>query len=154
MKLKSIKEIISTNNVQNLKLKAVLSAFPDAQINSSGIIVSKDVNNKYTHLDFENHWALTVKPHCLVDVEIDNIIHQIKVYSLPMKLRLAYRKYKPKGSVIAFNRLKFNIKEKNFDDSMLKECQKQIMNYIAKYPKLELDKKHLDKKLKDMLAFI
>lgn len=154
MKLKSIKELIDTNNTENLKLKAVFSAFPDAQVNSSGIIVSKDVNNKYTHLDFENSWTLTVKPHCLVEVEINNIIHQIKVHSLPIKLRLAYRKYNPKGSVIAFNRLKFNIKEKNFDDSMLKECHKEIMKYIAKYPKLGLDKKHLDKKLKDMLAFI
>lgn len=71
-----------------------------------------------------------------------------------MRLRLAYKKYIAGGSVIAFNRIKFNLKEKNFDDSMVKECHKQIMLYISKNPKCKLDTRHLDIKLKKMLAFM
>ncbi len=143
--------------------------------------VSSSVNKNYTHLEFESSYNLYVLPYHELEFDYNDKTEIIKVHSMPKRnvlARLTYRKlniidimnqpstqistnglvipppaYKNLERVITFSRFKMNMKSHNFNEKMLKECQIEITKFIQKNADLKLDTKHLDPRLKKMLAF-
>jgi len=118
--------------------------------------VSKYVNKFYSGLEFNvNAHKIYVSPYLELDFEYNGVPEKLRVYSIPRQNKLAYIKhnYIKKTNIIHFSRLSINMKNNNFKDDMLNECRIKIMDFIKKHPRCELDQKHLDPKLKKLLAF-
>jgi hypothetical protein len=141
---KFVKEKVPGVYIQTLKKKG-----------SKGF-VSKHINKNYSGLEFvSNSHKISVMPYLELDFEYNNLSEKIRVYSVPRRNRLAYMRYDylRKKSFISFSRLSINMKNNNFRDEILNECRIKILNFIKQNPKAELDQKHLDPKLKKLLAF-
>jgi hypothetical protein len=54
---------------------------------------------------------------------------------------------------INFSRLSFNLRKNNFKDDILNECQTKIIEFIRANPGAAVNDKHLDPRLKKLLAF-
>ncbi|CAB4196982.1 hypothetical protein UFOVP1290_502 [uncultured Caudovirales phage] len=168
VKIRPLSDSIKDLECNLAKQKAVLDKFPDAichPCDDTFSFSSKQVNQIYNKLEFHNYknsyWAtLHVTPYFEFDFEYNGTIEKIKVSSKPKRSRLAYTIYrfdktsKTREKFLAFSRLTFNMKNNSFKDDMLIECQQNIMKFITDNPKIKLDIKHLDKRLKKLLAFI
>ncbi len=158
-KPKKLDAVIIQHEYQLAKLKFVQSHFPDTNVHQGwGLEYSSPlVNANYTDYDFEQGWStLNVVPYSLLDFSYNGKDEQIKIYCSPRRKRLLYRSYgRYQGkSVIKFCRFVMNFKNSNFSDKALHACKVEIMNFLEKHPNHHLDTKHLDPKLKDLLAFI
>lgn len=139
------------------KHKAVEKEFPDAKVHWYSGFNSKDVNQKYTKFDFDRrYYGLYVLPYCEVNFEFDNTTHMVKVHSAPKSNRLAYLSYSKefKGQCIKFSRVSINMKSNAFKDDMLNACRAEIMKFIQDHPGYKMDQKHLEPRLKKLLAFV
>lgn len=159
------------------KYKLVLSHFPDCKIqkvfdgfvSKQPVFVSKSVNQNYTTLGFvSDPRRLFVVPHCKLDFEYNGKKEVITVHSSPKRTPLAkiglkwshtkkqYDKDENGKYIrkIVFSRVAINLKNNNFDDKMLSECQAHIMTFIKEHPGHQIDGKHLDPRLKKLLAFL
>ena len=153
---------IITDTVHDLefevaKQKAVQKEFPDAKVHWYSGFNSKDVNQKYTKFDFDSRpYGLWVMPYCEVNFEFDDKTHTVKVHSAPKANRLAYLSYSRefKGQCIKFSRVAINMKSNAFKDDMLNTCRTEIMKFIQDHPGYKLDQKHLEPRLKKLLAFV
>lgn len=142
--------------------KAVLDKFPDAILNETfgykyqiiSNFSSKLVNAQYNKLDFDsNSRRITVIPYYELKLIHDDSEHIVKINSIPKSSRLVYtsRIFK----VIKFSRLSFNLKNNDFTftDDMLNACRVEIMKFIQSHNGYDLDKKHLEPRLKKLLLF-
>jgi hypothetical protein len=168
VKIHTLSESIKNLEYNLAKQNAVLDKFPDAIYHTCDdkfSFSSKQVNQIYNKLEFDynkNSYCPTlhVMPYFEFDFEYNGVIEKVKVSSKPKRIRLAYTIYKfdmdtkTRKKFIAFSRLNFNMKNHYFKEDMLIECQQNIMKFITNNPNIKLDIKHLDKRLKKLLAFI
>ena len=168
VKIRPLSESIKNLEYNLAKQNAVLDKFPDAichPCDDKFSFSSKQVNQTYNKLEFDDYknsyWStLHVIPYFEFDFEYNGVIEKVKVSSKPKRSRLAYTIYKidratkTREKFIAFSRLNFNMKNHSFKEDMLIECQQNIMKFITNNPNIKLDIKHLDKRLKKLLAFI
>ncbi len=168
VKIRPLSESIKNLEYNLEKQKAVLAIFPDAichPYDDKFSFSSKQVNQKYNKLEFENYkssyWStLHVAPYFELEFDYNGAKEIIKIGSRPRRSRLAYTVYrydkitKTREKFIAFSRLNLNVKNNSFKDDMIVECQQNIMKFIIDNPNIKLDIKHLDKRLKKLLAFI
>lgn len=118
---------------------------------------SRHVNSNYTNFEFiQSNNTVWVSPYIDLPFEYEDKTERVKIYSAPKRSKLVYTKYNylKRKSVIAFSRLAINFKNNNFKDDMLNACRLKILDFINKYPKIELDQTHLDPKLSKLLMFI
>src|SRR5215469_15163931 len=88
-----IKNAIQDLEYQLARHNAVLSAFPQAQVNCHSEFQSKDVNRNYTNFEFElreKGKELYVLPYCEVEFIYDGRTEIIKIHSMPKANRLVY----------------------------------------------------------------
>jgi hypothetical protein len=139
------------------RYKAVLAQFPGAKVNDHDEFFSTEVNQKYTKWSFDrSNWGVFVSPYCEVPFIFDGKEEIAKVYSKPKRSKVIYTHYDRKDNykpVIKFARLAFNLKHNAFKDDMLNDCRVEIMTFIQKGAKHKVDFKHLEPRLKKLLAF-
>lgn len=145
------------------KLKFIQLKYPDTQFNSHTSkrnikFISKKINESYTNFDFIHSYnSLYIEPHILLTFNYNNREEIIKIYSSPMKNRLAYAQWdystKPGKTVLKFSKIALNLKNRNFREGLLVSCQMEIMKFIKKNPSIELDTTHLDSRLKKLIIF-
>lgn len=160
---KIIGEVVSNLETHLDMLKFVKSHFPDAKMTLPYMTTiydkiwkpnfnSKSVNLVYEKFIFQTQYqTLYVIPY----VELTYNDEIIKVHSAPQKSRLAYINYVRTGlkRTIRFSRLAINMKNNNFKDDLLNEARVEIVNFIKANPDCNLDTKHLEPRLKKLLAF-
>lgn len=153
-KTTQVKDIITKKEIEVLKLKHVLQYYPDA-VSDNYDFFSKTINKDYQHLDFYSSYSLYVYPYSKLDFEHNGTTEEIKIFSLPKKVRLAYIRWLPgtRKREVNFNRLHINMKTNAFDDKMLADCQQAIVKWMSKNPDTAVNAKHLDPRLKKLLAF-
>lgn len=159
MTVRLVKDYIVALETELTKQKAVFTAFPDARTHysSSGDFLAKSVNQQYTKWEFYRHDSgVWVSPYCEVSFTFNDKTETVKVYSSPRQNRLVYLTYpwrKDEPRTIKFSRLGLNLKNNHFKDDMLNACQIEIMEFIKKNSKYPMDSKHLEPRLKKLLAF-
>jgi hypothetical protein len=176
--LKDFEELTEQIKYMEAKISFLKEKFPDNQtkINRNGIPFagrhsSEQVNINYTNIDFiRRYGSLIVMPYSLVEFTYKDKTEQIKIHSNPATSRLAYitSKYitenvitngvvvgKVKNPIrqINFSKVVVNFKNNNFNDSMINECRLKILELIQRHPNYKLNTKHLDDRLKKLLAF-
>lgn len=165
--LKDIREYLKQVDYITAKVNFLQKEIPDLKIKfEPGFIpkypkfAAKSVNQNYTGLDFHSKYStLSVRPYQELEFTYDGVTEKIRVYSDPGYSRLVYIKYtrnnnfRPISKTIHFSRMKINFERNNFNESMLSSCRIQILDFIKKYPKCEINDKHLDPKLKNLMAF-
>lgn len=176
--LKNIDELNDQLEYMKAKNDFLKEKYPDIQtklnkvlIPLNGIYSSEQINTTYTNLDFVKRYSsLIVMPYALVEFKYkDRPSENIKIHSNPATSRLAYITYgyisedtvvngithKTKKGVrqINFSKVAVNFKNNNFSDFMVNECRLKILELIQKYPNYQLNTKHLDERIKKLLAF-
>ena len=154
---KTLSLFVSDLDYNLAKHQFILSKYPDAIINAYGEILSKTINSSYNKFNFvEEYRRVYVQPYCELEFSFKDKTELIKIYSKPQKVRLVYINYdyKQMKYTMKFSRLKINMKSNNFKETMLEECKKQIIQFIKKNQWIEMDTKHLDPRLKQLLSFI
>lgn len=175
--LKNIDELTDQIAYMEAKIAFLKQNFSDIQvkIHKNGIrfvdtYCSEQVNNTYTNLDFvKRYYSLIVMPYSLLEFTYKNKTEQIKVNSNPMTSRLAYinyssiyekptinhtiRKVKSVIKQLNFSKVVVNFKNNNFNESMINQCRLKILEMIQENPNLKLNTKHLDDRLKKLMAF-
>lgn len=134
---------------------------------------SKTVNQNYTNLEFiRSYQSLRVKPYLILDFNYNGKSEKIKIQSNPRTSRLAYisRKYtedqdqnnvvmsskfrtKQLTYMLNFSKVAINFKNNNFNENMLNECRLEILEFMKKYSKYKINTKHMDPRLKKLMAF-
>jgi hypothetical protein len=157
-KHKSLVQSIKETKRTLAKYETIIKAFPDAKIHETyypQTFSSKEVNQNYTKLQFETKYSrLIVMPYSEIEFEFEGAVETIIVHSSPKYNRLAYIPWlRSKEKVIRFSRVAFNLKNNNFKDDMMNDCRVAIMNFIKDNPNHQLDKKHLEPRLKKLLLF-
>ncbi len=146
------------------KIKFVKSLYPDISYQSyfsegkeKLFFSSKDVNSTYQKYEFigSNRYSIGIKVYSELEFDYNGNKETIRIESLPGSCRLAYQRwdYYTKKSIIRFSRLTFNMKKNNFKEDFMKDCQSRIVEYIKANPGMEIDTKHLNPRLKKLLAF-
>lgn len=175
--LKNFDELNDQLEYMQAKIAFLKEKFPDIQtkiyksgIPFSGRYSSEIVNTTYTDLDFvKRYGSLIVMPYSLVEFIYKGKSEQIRVHSNPATSRLAYitsrylvedvthngitLKVKNLVRQISFSKVVVNFKNNNFNDSMVNECRLKILEMIQRYPNYKLNTKHLDDRLKKLMAF-
>jgi len=139
------------------KFKAVKEAYPDTRVFSGHEFRSKEINQSYTKLMFYRHsYGLWVLPYSEVPFTYEDKQENIQIFCNPKSSRLAYVDWDRanKQNIIRFSRLTFNLKTHQFKDDMLNSCREEIITFVKNNSKYKIDTKHLDPKLKKLLAFI
>lgn len=155
---KSLEQTIKNAKRTLARYEAVIKVFPDAQIHETYLphsFSSKSVNQNYSKLQFETRYSrLTVMPYCEIDFEFEGNTETVIVHSSPKYSRLAYIPWTRNGEkIIRFSRVSINLKNNNFKDEMMNDCRVAIMNFVKNNPGHKLDDKHLEPRLKNLLAF-
>jgi hypothetical protein len=158
MKKQSIDEHIQTTEKWLNELKFVKSHFPNAQLTGGYDYISKSVNAVYEKWDFhESYSGLYVIPYVELQLTTDDKVQFIKVFSQPKRNVLVHRTWACRNGagvqILKFARMNINVKTHSFKDEMINSCRAEIMKYVQKNPKHELDTKHLEPRLKKLLAF-
>jgi hypothetical protein len=132
------------------KYKFLATKFKDLQSNTvNNCFSSKKVNKSYTHYNFiTTHSGLYFEPF----VEVSYKTEIIKIYSQPVRNKLAYVDYYCDS--IKFCKLQANLKNRKFRDGLLADCQQQICNFIESKKDYKIDSTHLDPRLKTLINFI
>ncbi|SRR5713101_3074260 len=155
----SIDDLINDYEYSLAKLQFVKSHYPDVKVSGGYLFSSKTVNSTYTKWDFDkNAWSgLRVVPYNELTFSHNGEDKIIRVHSSPKYNRLAYFGYKRVGDkhvkTLRFGRVAINFKTNNFKEEMLNSCRAEIMKFVSENPKCELDTKHLEPRLKKLLAF-
>jgi hypothetical protein len=141
------------------RMEFVLSHFPDSdydsyQYSDKFLFSSKQVNKNYTDFDFiYDYRVLYIAPYYKLNFNYENVEETIKVFSQPLKNKLAYLTW-GKDKVIKFARIKFNFKKNELSNELIQQCQPEIMNFIQKNEGAKIDSTHLDPRLKSLLSFL
>jgi hypothetical protein len=162
--LKDISEYLKQIDYVSAKIKFLQKEIPDLKVKTDLGFISKNprfaaksVNQNYTGIDFHSKYrTLSVRPYQELEFTYGDKTETIKVFSDPGYSRLVYIKRNTgvKNSwILNFSKIKINFERNNFNESMLKDCYLQIVQFIKKFPKYEMNTKHLDPKLKNLLAF-
>ena len=165
---KDISEYLEQVEYVKEKVNFLLQEIPDVKVKLYDNAISfypkfgaKSVSQNYTGLDFvTNYDSLSVKPYRLVEFTYKGKTEKITVNSNPGSSRLAYvtRRYDSYGGItnycINFSKMTVNFQNNNFSDSMLNSCRVKILDFMKKYPKHKLNTKHMDLKLKNLMAFV
>jgi hypothetical protein len=157
MTQRTLTEVISDLEFQVAEEKAVLAAYPDANWRWYGGYNSKTVNQTYTNWEFEKtSYSLHVAPYCEVLFSHNGKDHIARVGGAPKNTRLCYVSWPYSGNKrkIKFARLKINLKNNGFKDDFLHACRIEIMSFVKSNPGYELDTKHLEPRLKELLSFV
>lgn len=143
------------------RLKFVQSHFPDAQVQENYIpafFKSKMVGLHYTDIEIINstHDVIIIPFHKLLFKY--NQEEEIKIYSIPVKSKLAYidRQYNNDNQltkIIKFSKLSFNLKSSRFSDAMSNDCRLHILQFIKDNPDCKLDDSNLEDRLKKLILF-
>jgi hypothetical protein len=159
MTVRLVKDYIGALEAAKTAFCLASSAFPDARTHysSSGDFLAKSVNQQYTKWEFYRHDSgVWVSPYCEINFTFNDKTEVIKVYSSPRQNRLVYLTYpwrRDEPRTIKFSRLSLNLKNNHFKDDMLNACRIEIMEFVKKNAKYPMDSKHLEPRLKKLLAF-
>jgi len=122
--------------------------------------VAESVNQNYTGLDFHKRYdTLSVSPYQTVDFSFNNKIEKVKIHSNPGTSRLVYitRRYDNKSGIMLyqlnFSKMTINFERNQFNNSMLNNCRLEILSFMNKHSNITVNTKHLDPKLKNLMAF-
>ena len=169
--LKNLDEQFAQIDYITKKLEFMKEQVPDIQAKPYNDLValnpkfsSASVNQNYTAIEFKKSFdTLYVSPYLLVDFTYNGVTESIKVNSNPRASRLAYvTRYHTKGingtfkgveRQIHFSKIQVNFKNNNFNSDMLNDCRIKILEFINKYPNYKINTKHLDEKIKKLMAF-
>jgi len=176
--LQNLSELDAQIEYMQEKMKFLKEKFPDIQTKISkdgipfhGMYSSEIVNTDYTNLEFiRKYSSLIVMPYSLVEFSYKDRTEQIKVHSNPATSRLAYINIKREPANIVnsfgntvktynayrelnFSKIAVNFKNNAFNESMMKECRLKILELIQRNPKIKINTKYLDEKLKKLMAF-
>jgi hypothetical protein len=153
------------------KLEFVKEKIPDVQAKPYGDLislnpkfVSASVNQTYTGIEFRKSYdTLYVSPYLLLDFTYNGKTEIIRIHSSPGSSRLAYvsryhtkdinGNFKTIERQINFSKIQVNFKNNNFNIDMLNDCRIKILEFIDKYPSYKINAKHLDEKIKKLMAF-
>lgn len=146
---------IETLDKEIAKFKFVHEKFPDAKFHNKHGFLSKTINKEYTHWKFITNYGLYVMPYTTIDFEYNNVVEKISVHSTPRKIRLCYLKWSrlDKISKIHFSRFNINLKNHKFKDDIFNDCRVNILEFVAKHSKYQLNLKHLEPRLQKLLIF-
>lgn len=172
------KRFLGSNKIQELeyqlsKVKFVHSYFSDVQCNydyskSDDKAVmkfySKTVNSDFEKIEFESVYnTLCAIPYSELTFVYNNKEESIKILPIPSKIVLAKKRYrraplpnKPYNyeEIIRFSRFTINNKKNAFNqDKLYQDCMVAIVNFVNQYKDIKTDVKHLDPRLRKLLAF-
>jgi hypothetical protein len=157
MRSRQLTDTVKELEYELAKHQAVVKDFPNAKIHYLTGFQSKDVNQNYTGFSFNKFpYGVWVVPYCEVKLDFDGKTEMVKVHSCPKANRLVYLGWNRKtaDSIIKFSRIAINFKNNQFKDDMLNACRAEIMSFIKTHPKYQMDDKHLEPRLKRLLAFV
>jgi len=154
----NINNIIKKTEFMLARLKAVQEQFPNVRVYNNYTFSDKKVNQIYTNFKFETSYGrLYAIPYCEVYFTFDGKEETAQVFSSPRKNYLAKISWRldpqTKKKTISFSRFVENMKNHHFKDEIFHACKAEILNFIKNYPNYILDTKHLDPRLKKLLAF-
>lgn len=154
------------------KYNFVLQHFPDAKMSGptkatqgyvckNPVFKSALVNKTYTDFTFQDQvYQLSVIPYTTLTFEYKGKTEEIRISSSPGKSRLARTSSKKDTTsgkwvrVIKFGRVAINFKTHDFDIRMMNKCREAILGFIKKNPNMEIDDKHMDPKLKNLISYL
>ena|SRR5271166_3972941 len=157
MRSRQVADTVKELEYELAKHQAVLQAFPNVKVYYLTGFQSSCVNQNYTNFEFDKRpYGVWVIPYCEVKLNFNGKTEIIKVHSCPKANRLVYLGWdrKTTESIIKFSRIAINFKNNQFKDDMLNACQAEIMSFIKIHPKYKMDDKHLQPRLKKLLAFV
>jgi hypothetical protein len=165
--LKDINDYLKQIEYVTEKVNFLKKEIPDIKIKTYESTISfyprfaaKSVNQDYTNLDFRRTWKdLSVIPYRVVNFTYNGKSEDIKIYSDPGTSRLIYitRKFDSKTRnteyTLNFAKMAINFDRYSFNSTMLNACRLEILNFMKKHSTYPLNTKHLDPKLKNLMAF-
>ena len=155
------------------KIKFMQSLFPDVQYSYETTpplykknlkFYSKLINADFEKLDFQSRYnTLYALPYSEVTFEYNGVSETLKILPIPSQIVLAKKKHirvplpgKPYNyeEIVKFARFSFNNKKNAFNqDKLYQDCMVAIVEFVKKYRDVKTDIKHLDPRLKKLLAF-
>lgn len=156
---KPLPQTVANLELQLTTQKEVLKVFPDATIHYYNGFQSKTVNKNYTHYDFErNFYSVYFMPYSVVEFDFNGVKQVVKIRSRPHKSRILYKSYQcqDKKDVIRFSRIALNMKTHDFNSNgnILQDIKIEIVKFITANPSLSINDRHLDPRLKKLIAFV
>lgn len=151
-----IKDTVRDLEFELAKQKAVQTEFPQARVHALAGFQSKIVNRNYTKFEFlAKRDGLYVLPYYEVKFTFEDKTEIVKVYSMPKANRLAYIQWNInlRDYIMRFSRVAINMKNNEFREDMLNSCRAEIMGFIKQHPRVKLNDKHLEPRLKKLLVF-
>lgn len=160
---KKVSEKIDSLEYSLAKLKFVQTTFPDAtystHFSNKDVMYfsAKSANSIFTKYRFrKDSWSLVFMPYTEITFNYKGKDEVIEVSTSPKHnklVSLSGRRHTDGRRIMKFHRFSFNMKKNNFNEEVFNACRAEIMKVIQDNPGFYLDKKHLEPRLKKLLAF-
>lgn len=158
---KPLPQTIAHLQLELAKQQEVLKYFPDATIHYYNGFQSKTVNKSFDLYSFQrDNWAVYFEPFKQIELDFNGTIHTIKISSQPKRSRICFKAYAwqtTKKDEIRFSRVAINMKTHGFvnnNEALISDIRVEITKFIQQNPGMPINDKHLDPRLKKLLAFV